>query len=89
MVLDSIVEVSSIRINLPNDLTRAENKLLVKETMKEIIQTYKGVLPLIEPVKDMKIEDEGLEKSLTKKAKLEKTKEDLEAQFEAPKLQVY
>lgn len=35
----------------------------------------------------MKIEDEGLEKALTKKGKLEKTKEELEAQFEAPKLQ--
>lgn len=36
MILDSIVEVSSIRINLPNDLTRTDNKLMVKETMKEV-----------------------------------------------------
>lgn len=36
MMLDTIVEISSIRINLPNDLTRTDNKLMVKETMKEV-----------------------------------------------------
>jgi len=36
MILDSIVEVSSVRINLPNDLTRADHKLMVKETLKEV-----------------------------------------------------
>jgi len=40
MILDSIAEVSSIKINLPNDLTRADNKMMVKETMKEVLALY-------------------------------------------------
>ena len=37
MVLETITELSSIRLQLPDDLTLKENKLLVKETMKEVI----------------------------------------------------
>ena len=36
MILDCIFEVSSIKINLPNDLTRSDNKMMVKETLKEV-----------------------------------------------------
>ena len=41
MILDSIVDVSSVRINLPNDLTRADHKLMVKETLKEVKKMLK------------------------------------------------
>lgn len=37
MLLDNIFELSSIRIELPDDLTNKENKALVKETLKEVI----------------------------------------------------
>lgn len=37
MLLDNIYELSSIRIELPDDLTVKENKMLVKETMREVI----------------------------------------------------
>jgi hypothetical protein len=36
ILLDCIYEVSSIRIMLPDDLTNAGNKLLVKETLIEV-----------------------------------------------------
>ena len=36
MLLDNIFELSSIRIELPDDLTVKENKMLVKETMREV-----------------------------------------------------
>ena len=36
MLLECIYEVSSIRIMLPDDLTNAGNKLLIKETLVEI-----------------------------------------------------
>ena len=36
MLLECIYEVSSIRIMLPDDLTNAGNKLLVKETLLEV-----------------------------------------------------
>jgi len=36
MLLDNIYELSSIRIELPDDLTIKENKSLVKDTLKEV-----------------------------------------------------
>ena len=36
ILLDCIYEVSSVRIMLPDDLTNAGNKLLVKETLIEV-----------------------------------------------------
>ena len=36
MILDNIYEISSVRIMLPDDLTIKSNKILVKETMKEV-----------------------------------------------------
>ena len=36
ILLEYIYEVSSVRIMLPDDLTNAGNKLLVKETLKEV-----------------------------------------------------
>lgn len=35
MILDTIMEISAVRITLPDDLTKTDNKILVKETMKE------------------------------------------------------
>ena len=37
MVLETITELSSIKLQLPDDLTLKENKLLVKETIKEVL----------------------------------------------------
>lgn len=36
MTLDCIQEVSSVTLHLPNDLVRTENRLMVKETVKEV-----------------------------------------------------
>lgn len=36
MLLECIYEISSVRIMLPDDLTNAGNKLLVKETLQEV-----------------------------------------------------
>ncbi len=36
MLLDNVYEVSSVRIDLPDDLTKTENKMLVKETLREV-----------------------------------------------------
>lgn len=36
MLLDNVYEISSIRVDLPDDLTKNENKILVKETLKEV-----------------------------------------------------
>ncbi len=48
--------------------------------------SYKGSLPLIDPIVDMKISDESLVKAIGKKGKLEKSKQELEGHFEAENL---
>lgn len=47
VTLDSIFEVSSIRIMLPDDLTNAGNKMLVKETLIEIEKQFQEELPIL------------------------------------------
>lgn len=47
VTLDSIFEVSSIRIMLPDDLTNAGNKMLVKETLVEIEKQFQEELPIL------------------------------------------
>jgi hypothetical protein len=41
MTLECIYEISSVRIMLPDDLTNYGNKLLVKETLIEVINILK------------------------------------------------
>jgi len=50
------------------------------------LASYKGSLPLIDPIVDMKISDESLVKAIGKKGKLEKSKQELEGHFEAENL---
>lgn len=45
VLLENIQELSSIRIMLPDDLTNAGNKLLVKETLLEINSQFGKHLP--------------------------------------------
>lgn len=40
MTLDCIQEVSSVTLHLPNDLIRLENRMIVKETIKEVCLTH-------------------------------------------------
>ena len=67
-----IQELSTIRIHLPNDLTNSENRRSVLKTMCEVERRFKGVIPVLDPIKDMNIRGEGLELLLEKRATLEK-----------------
>ncbi len=40
VLLDCIQEISSVRIMLPDDLTSRQNKLIVKETFKEVLISF-------------------------------------------------
>ncbi len=37
LIIDTITDVSSVRINLPDEITKQENKILIKETMLEVV----------------------------------------------------
>lgn len=70
MLLETLWDISSVKLNLPNDLKNPANKKLIKTTLIEITKQFNGRLPLIDPVSDMKIDDEGLDKLLSQKARI-------------------
>jgi ATP-dependent RNA helicase DOB1 len=57
IALDSIHRISSIKIHLPNDLTRSKSKDVVLETLRAIAEKFDDSPPLLHPVKDMKIDN--------------------------------
>jgi ATP-dependent RNA helicase DOB1 len=74
---DCIKEVSSLKIHLPKDLIKRESRLMIKETLKKGLGDFKGKYPLLDPVKDMKIEDPKLEELIAKRNKLEELKKQI------------
>lgn len=70
MLLSCVKEISSVVLALPNDLIKKENKLIVRDTFKEVTDHFKGELPLMDPLKDMKIDNEELTKNMTKAQQL-------------------
>lgn len=67
MMLDCVEEVSSIKLTLPNNLITRENKYLIKETLKEIKKNFGENIPVLDPIKDMQIDNKDLDSSLQKK----------------------
>jgi len=62
--LSAIEKLSSIKIHLPQDLTKSKSKNIVLETLREIKRTYGENLPILQPVKDMKIDNKDLDEYL-------------------------
>lgn len=67
---ETIVDISSIKIGLPKNLIQEESKHQIKLTLTEIHKQFGAKIPTLHPVKDMKINNEDLDKNLKK---LEKT----------------
>ncbi|KAL4495067.1 hypothetical protein ABPG72_015767 [Tetrahymena utriculariae] len=86
MNLSTITEISSIKLDLPSRLDTLENKLLIKETLKEIRKQFPEV-PKIHPIKDMKILNDELIRVLDKKDKLKESMEKEMQKSEIPNLQ--
>ena len=70
--LESLHEISSIKIHLPNDLTKNSSKDIVLETLRAISEKFENKPPLLHPVKDMKIDNEKLDEYLARKELLDK-----------------
>ena len=77
VVLESLYDISSVKLNLPNDLKDSKNKVLVRQTMIQLMKQFKNSIPLIDPVSDMKVDDEKLDKLLKDSMRLEKEKSTL------------
>lgn len=71
ITLSVIDGLSSVRIKLPKELKSEENRTNVYKTIEEIKRRFPDGLPLLDPITDMGIEDEGFSNLLTKISTLE------------------
>lgn len=71
IALESLYEISSIKLHLPNDLTRKESKQIVLLTLRAVIEKYGEDVPMMHPVKDMKIDNDKLDELLMRKEVIE------------------
>ncbi|CAG0888197.1 unnamed protein product, partial [Darwinula stevensoni] len=60
MPLSLITEVSSVRVFIPKDLRAPDSKMSVLKTIEEVQKRFPSGLPLLDPIDDMGIKDEGL-----------------------------
>ena len=65
VVLESVDAVSKVRVYVPKDLKSSENRQSVFKTISEVKQRVGGAVPLLDPIKDMNITDDALQKLLT------------------------
>ncbi|AET40683.1 ATP-dependent RNA helicase MTR4 Ecym_6303 [Eremothecium cymbalariae DBVPG len=66
IVLDSIQTLGNLRIFMPSDIKADSQKEVVGKTLKEVQRRFPKGIPLIDPIKHMKIEDEDFLKLLNK-----------------------
>ncbi|KAJ5342015.1 Helicase C-terminal [Penicillium brevicompactum] len=66
MILGCIREISSIRLNLPKDITSTEAKKGVMGIVNEVKRRFPDGVPQVDPLEEMKIKDDSFKKLLRK-----------------------
>lgn len=66
VTLESIRRIGNIRLFMPKDIKASGQKETVGKSLKEVDRRFPDGIPLIDPVKNMKIEDEDFKKLLRK-----------------------
>ncbi|SCV00322.1 LANO_0F06282g1_1 [Lachancea nothofagi CBS 11611] len=66
ITLASIRNVGNLRLYMPNDIRASSQRDVVGKSLKEVKRRFPEAVPLIDPVKNMKIEDEEFKKLLQK-----------------------
>ena len=75
--LKHVQSLSSIRVHLPKDLRSADARLTVLKTLNEAKRRFDFQIPVLDPISDMNIKDEGFVDLVKKKSILgEKLKEN-------------
>lgn len=59
--LDSVQEISAVRIQLPEEVTTMQSRKQTRRIVEVALERFKGGLPLLDPVKDMKIKGDEIE----------------------------
>ena len=81
MSLECIQDISTIVLVLPNDLIQQSHKLIVKDSLKEVHNQFGSGIPIMDPVKEMKIQDQELSDSIKKIDAFNKKLEGLKNKF--------
>ncbi|VDN02519.1 unnamed protein product [Thelazia callipaeda] len=76
VALNCICEISAVRIKLPKNLKTSEGRHSAYMVMKEVLKRFDGVLPLLDPLNDMKISEPVLQDKVLKLQAYEKRKND-------------
>ncbi|KAI5959944.1 MTR4 [Candida pseudojiufengensis] len=66
ITLDSIAQISSVRLKVPDDFKSAQAKRTLVKTMKDLPKRLKDGIPLMDPVESMKINDNDFKMLLRK-----------------------
>eukprot|EP01083_Nonionella_stella_P113767 335635_1 len=64
--LDRVDKLSSIRIYLPDNLRSLDVRESCRKTLSEVFERFKNNIPLLDPIKDMKISDKEFKRSVRK-----------------------
>ncbi|KDN37581.1 antiviral helicase [Tilletiaria anomala UBC 951] len=81
-LLSTVQEISGIRIFLPKDLRPLECREQVRKNLKEVKRRFPSKVPLLDPVKDMKIDDDGFKTLLDKVSMIESRIKEISAKFD-------
>jgi ATP-dependent RNA helicase DOB1 len=65
--------VSSLRVYLPKDLRTKESRLVVERSLREVAKRFPDGIPLLDPIEDIRIDDEALLKLIKKIELLEES----------------
>lgn len=74
VTISCVSEVSAVRLKLPQNLKGHEGKQSAGRAIKEILKRFNGIMPLLDPLNDMKIKDSVLQENAIKLQALEKRK---------------
>jgi len=86
VVLNSLENISSIKINLPHDLKEKKNLKQIEMLFCEIQKRFKGNYPELDPLKDMEIKDVKLVDLINKQKNSNNLLKNLEIQCENLKI---
>ncbi|KAJ3022834.1 Exosome RNA helicase MTR4 [Thoreauomyces humboldtii] len=70
--LEAIDGLSTVRVYVPKDLKASESRHALYKTIREVRRRFPDGVPLLDPVEDMKIKDDGFKKLISRIEVLEK-----------------
>ncbi|PAV77833.1 hypothetical protein WR25_19969 [Diploscapter pachys] len=76
MTVECIDKISVVRVKMPQDISTNSGKHVLANIIKATLDRFKSEIPLLDPVKDMKIRDEALVNEVNKKNQMERRWEE-------------